>query len=298
MTKRPFKKPATTYADQVALLQSRGMIVSDVKAACFYLQHINYYRLGAYWLPFEANHSTHEFKPGTTFEAVLKLYTFDRQLRLLIMDALERIEVSVRAQWTYHMAHNHGAHSHLDKRLANNAHWYEKNLETLEKEVDRADEIFIQHMKDRYQEPLPPIWAVCEVMSLGLLSKWYDNLKPKRTRRAISSVYQVDEDVLASWLRHLTIIRNICAHHSRLWNRYFATIPMPSRNKPASLKGEFIVSSRKLYNTLVIILHFMDIISPKHRWRKKLKTLLLKHAGSLAAMGFPADWEKRRIWQE
>lgn len=76
--KRPFAKPATTYAQQVAKLQQRGMVVGDHQSAEFYLQHLNYYRLGAYWLPFEADHATHALKPGTRFEDVLNLYVFDQ----------------------------------------------------------------------------------------------------------------------------------------------------------------------------------------------------------------------------
>ena len=112
--KRPFGKPATTYAEQVAKLEQRGMVVGDHQSAEFYLQHLNYYRLGAYWLPFEADHATHALKPGTRFEDVLNLYVFDRELRLLVLDAIERVEVSVRSQWAFQMAHFHGAHGHLD----------------------------------------------------------------------------------------------------------------------------------------------------------------------------------------
>ena len=85
--KRPFGKPATTHAQQVALLQQRGMVVDDPAAAESYLQHLNYYRLGAYWLPFEADHATHTFRPGTRFADVVNLYVVDRELRLLVLDA-------------------------------------------------------------------------------------------------------------------------------------------------------------------------------------------------------------------
>lgn len=179
--KRPFGKPATTHAQQVALLQQRGMVVDDPAAAEFYLQHLNYYRLGAYWLPFEADHATHTFRPGTRFADVLNLYVFDRELRLLVLDAIERVEVSVRSQWAYQLAHRHGPHAHLDAALAFNARHWQNNLDKLTDEVDRSDEVFIKHLKATYSEVLPPIWAVCEVMSLGLLSRWYSNLKPMHT---------------------------------------------------------------------------------------------------------------------
>ena len=97
MTKPPFSKPATTHAQQVELLRERGMVFDDFGTAEFYLEHLNYYRLSAYWLPFEADHKTHRFQPNTRFERVLNLYVFDRELRLLVLDAIERVEVSVRS---------------------------------------------------------------------------------------------------------------------------------------------------------------------------------------------------------
>ena len=295
--KRPFTKPATTYAEQVAKLQERGMVIDDPERAAFYLQHLNYYRLGAYWLPFEDDHGSHSFKPGTRFDDVLNLYVFDRELRLLLLDAIERIEVSVRGQWAYQMAHRHGTHSHLDDALAHKSWRWQSNLEKLTKEVGRSDETFIQHLTKTYTEPLPPVWAVCEVMSLGLLSRWYGNLKPMPTRRAIASIYGIDQRVMESWLHHLTYIRNTCAHHSRLWNRDFTITPELPLSKPAHLVKEFVPGSRKLYNTLVIVLHFMDIIAPSHHWRTRFKGLVSSHGIPTKAMDFPADWEAQAIWQ-
>jgi abortive infection bacteriophage resistance protein len=295
--KQPFTKPATTYAEQVALLQKRGMLIDDAVSAAFYLQHLNYYRLGAYWLPFEADHGSHSFRPGTRFEDVLNLYVFDRELRLLVLDAIERIEVSVRGQWAYQMAHSHGPHAHLDAALGHKYGRWQSNLDKLAKEVQRSDETFIQHLTKTYSEALPPVWAVCEVMSLGLLSRWFGNLKPMPTRRAIANVYGIDQRVMESWLHHLTYIRNTCAHHSRLWNRDFTITPELPLTKPAHLVKEFVPGSRKLFNTLVILLHFMDIIAPNHHWRQRLKDLLNSHGIQTTAMDFPIGWDGRTIWQ-
>ena len=241
--KRPFGKPATTYAQQVDKLKQRGMVNGDPLKAEFYLQHLNYYRLGAYWLPFESDHATHALRPGTSFDDVLNLYVFDRELRLLMLDAIERVEVSVRSQWAFQVAHFHGPHGHLDATLAFRNDRWQKNLAKLTTEVDRSDEAFIKHLKATYNEALPPVWAVCEVMSLGLLSRWYENLKPMPTRRAISAVYGVDEKALESWLRHLFLVRNTCAHHSRLWNREFTITPVLPRSKPAGLTAQRVRAS-------------------------------------------------------
>ncbi|MBD3886457.1 Abi family protein [Phormidium tenue FACHB-886] len=295
--KRAFNKPATTHSEQVALLQQRGMIIDDVDEARFYLQHLNYYRLAAYWLPFEADHATHQFKPNTHFKDVLNFYIFDRELRLLVLDVVERIEVSIRSQWVYQLGHSHGPHAHLDQNLFDAKHW-QKNLNRLTSEVDQSKETFIRHLKDTYSEQLPPVWAVCEVMSLGTLSKWYSSLQPKLTRRAIASPYGVDDEVLASWLQHLLIVRNICAHHSRLWNRQFTVIPKQPKRKPKQLVEELVLNSRKLYNTLVILVYFMDVISPYHHLRLRLKNLLTEHVVPTSKMGFPKEWNQRAIWQE
>lgn len=296
LTTRPFQKPATTYPQQVALLQSRGMKISDTAKAEFYLQHINYYRLCAYWLPYEQDHATHTFKPGTNFDTVLSAYSADRRLRLLFLDAIERIEVSVRCHWAYELAHRHGPHGYLDPALAKQPDYFQKNIEKLRDEVDRSDEVFIEHIRTTYSEPLPPVWAAAEVMSLGLLSSWYNNLKPSSTRVAIASAYQVDDSVLSSWLHHLTFVRNICAHHSRLWNRRFVLTPQLPRTKPAGLGRQFVPGSRKIYNTMVLTLHLMGIIAPGSTWKQHLITHLLSGDLDLKSMDFPKDWQTAPIW--
>lgn len=295
--KRPFDKPPTTYPQQIALLKQRGMHIEDDAEALFYLEHLNYYRLTAYWLPFEADHATHQFKAGTSFASVLELYRFDRELRLLLLDAIERVEVSVRAHWAYALAHHHGAHAHLDDTLAVNRSNWQKNTADLEKEVRRADERFILHMADHYVETLPPVWAVCEVMSLGVLSRWYGNLKPMPTRKIIAAAYGLDEAVLGSWLHHLSQVRNVCAHHGRLYNRDFKRTPMRPKRKPANVASAF-APNRRLYNTLIILLYFMDTLAPNHTWRSRLIALLNRYAHTLPNMGFVGQWLHHPLWVE
>lgn len=295
--RHPFIKPATTHAEQIAILERRGMRIDDHASAEFYLQHLNYYRLGAYWLPFESTHVPHAFVPETRFTDVLNLYLFDRNLRLLVLDAIERIEISIRSQWAYQLSHRHGPHAYLDAGLAANHGRWESDLSKLEKEVQRSDEVFIRHLLATYSEKLPPAWAVCEVMSLGLLSRWYGNLKPMPTRSAIAAVYGVNERVLGSWLHHLTMIRNTCAHHGRLWNREFTITPLIPKAKTLNLQHQFQPGSRRLYNTLTILLYCMDIVAPRHSWRDRLKTLIAHHHPPARAMGFPSHWDQLPIWQ-
>ncbi len=301
---KPFNKPAKTFAEQIELLKARGMQFANEQDAQFYLEQINYYRLGAYWLPFENTHSPHCFKPDTSFEQVLELYIFDRELRLLILDAIERVEVAIRTRFAYELAHRHGCHAYLQSQYFKPAFRWNSLLESLKTEVSRADEVFIEHYKRSYDDPeLPPIWAVCEVMSFGQLSKWYQLLAPIQTRKAISSHFDCDEKQFEGLLHHFVYLRNICAHHARLWNRKLTKTIAQPRSKPAGLKQQFnfdqsISADRKLYNSLVFLLHFMDKIAPKHTWRNRLLHLLRTHRNiSKTWMGFPEQWESYPIWQ-
>ncbi|MFN9809149.1 MAG: Abi family protein [Deltaproteobacteria bacterium] len=297
MTPRPYGKPALTHGQQVALLERRGMVIADRPKAEFFLKHLNYYRLEAYWLPFEADHATHTFRPGTSFDQVLGLYVFDRELRLLVLDAIERVEVSVRTQWAHELAMAHGPHAHLDLSLASNQARWTVNLDALEKEVDRSEETFIQHLRATYVERLPPIWAVSEVMSLGLLSRWYSNLGPFRLRRAIAQVFRLDDGVLRSVLHHLTTVRNVCAHHGRLWNREFRVRPMRPKH-PAQLAASWSRNEQRLHNTLAVLSYFLDVISPDHGWRARVIALIHGHATDTVAMGFPTGWRSLPLWKE
>lgn len=290
-----------TFDEQVAQLESRGMVIGDLGRAERYLSHLNYYRLAAYWLPFEETHSPHRFKADTQFNTVLEHYILDRELRLLVMDAIERIEVSLRTQWAYYLSHTHGTHAHLDQSLhiPNRGRWnYSENVRKLKNEVRQSSEVFIRHF-DQYDEELPPLWVVCEVMTLGQLSRWYRNLRHRRDRNSIAKVYGFDEKNLTSFLHNLSIVRNTCAHHARLWNRDFTFRWILPRRTPEGLYVNFNPQSgKKIYNTLVMIAYLMDCINT-HSWKRRLNDLFINHPEiDSTAMGFPDNWHDKPIWSD
>ena len=177
------------------------------------------------------------------------------------------------------------------------------DLAKLEEQIKRSDEVFIRHYINSYDEALPPAWVSCEVMSLGLLSRLYANLSAYKVRRQIAASYQFDEGFLEGFLEHLTYVRNVCAHHSRLWNRHLTKkMPLP-RGKPAGLKDSIYIDSankteHKIYNTIVVIQHLLTIICPSSEWPRRLQSLLNSHPIDIKRMGFPIDWERLPIWQE
>lgn len=294
--KRPYTKTHTTFPDQVKLLQSRGIIVQDPVKAEFLLSHINYYRLTAYWLPFETDHANHVFRPGTTFESIYNLYVFDEKFRHLLIEGISLIEISLRCKWAYVLSRQYGPHAHLDPTLAFNPVHFQNNLDTLQKERDRSNEIFITHFRTNYQERFPPIWASSEIMSFGLLSRFYDNLKPMALRKEIAAAYNLNDAALASWIHYLTIIRNYAAHQARLWNRDFTITPTIPRTNGVQTKALFDPNSRRIYNGLLIIITLLSVIRPGNDWKKKLVALIDTFGINPVAMGFPANWQSLPFW--
>jgi len=278
-----YSKPFLTIVQQIEQLKSRGMTFADEEKAKYYLENLNYYRLCAYWLPFELEHHTHTFKEGTTFERVLELYIFDRELRLLMLDAIERIEVSVRSRFAYELSQKYGSHPHLDETIFDSFSHYKKTLDKLQSEIDRSKEPFIKHFKQKYSECFPPIWASVELMTLGQVSNWFNLIKLRQDRQLISKYYDLDEKVLASFLHHLTIIRNICAHHSVLWNKKLTL----EFKIPKNMQDQFNKDQkRKLFNTFVMIEHLMNKISADNQWRTRVEDLINKYSIDKTILGY------------
>lgn len=284
-----FTKPSLSIADQVALLERRGLVIADHTLAEHCLAHISYYRLRAYWFYFETDPSNpdHPLRPGTTLEAVLELYDFDRRLRLLINDGIERIEVAARGSWAYRLAMQYGPHGYLEPKLYSSRYKYGKNLIQLESEIGRSHDTFIEHYNRSYGDPpLPPVWMTSEVMSFGLLSKWISLLASRGDRQAIARPLGLNERVLTSFLHHLATVRNICAHHGRLWNRRL-TVTTILPTSPPQLSGAInTAADRQIYNTLTIMMHVMRLIAPQSDWADRVCELLDSHpVQDYASMG-------------
>lgn len=301
---RPFNKPATTIAQQIAHLTAQGMTISDIPRAEHWLRHVSYYRLSAYWLPFEhpKGQPGPRFLPGTDFDTVTALYEFDRHLRLLLLNAIERIEVAIRGNWAYALAQHGGPHGYLDAALYTDRRQFHDNLSRLAREVGTSPETYIDHYRRTYDDPaMPPVWMVAEMMSFGQLSRWYSSLDDRALRNVIAQPMGLPEALLVPLLKHLSIVRNSCAHHARLWNRGFLIRPkLP--NKPADLSATLQAPGgggpALLYNSLVLIGFLARKIDPASTWVADLKALLATHpTGNLTIMGFPAGWASRPLWQ-
>jgi abortive infection bacteriophage resistance protein len=302
-----FAKPALTVAQQVTKLCDRGLGVEDSAEAEHYLRHIGYYRLSAYALPLQQGGIPDKpFKPGASFRNILNLYRFDRELRLLVMDAVERIEVAVRSVIVNEMSVRHGPHWFMDAAHFNPASRRFRHHELLNR-IDREfsipaggsnparphHEVFINHYFNKYTSPyLPPAWMVAETLTLGTWSQIFENLRVTAERKAIASHFGVDEQILRNWLHALTYLRNLCAYHSRLWNRQ-TVIKIAIANKHKSFLG---VNDR-FYAFAVVINDLIQRIAPHTGWHHRLEKLMTGHPFVAPnAMGFPSNWREESFW--
>ena len=299
--KPPYAKPALPIADQINKLIALGMTIGDHALAEHCLQHISYYRLSAYWLPFEnpKGQAGPRFRSGTTFEDVMALYDFDRRLRLLVLDAIERIEVAVRGSWAYQLAMLGGAFGYVDAAHYADPQKFARNCIKLDREVSRSKDTFIRHYKANYSGPArPPVWMAAELLSFGLLSQWYAALKEPRVRQSIAAPFDIDERIFVTFVHQLAIVRNICAHHSRLWNRQLDVAYTLPKKKPGELAATVNrIMPKRLYNTLAMLHYLLTRAEPGNDWGDRLKALMATlPAGRPSEMGFPADWLDRKLW--
>lgn len=295
-----YNKPPLSTQDQIAKLKSRGLLISNEPKAASYLSNISYYRLRAYTYPFQNNTDPdHPFTQPISFEQIIGLYVFDRQFRLFMLDAMEKIEISMRTQIIYHWAMNHGSHWHSEAALFRNSAQFASDFTRLQQEVDRSVETFIGHYNTKYSNPpFPPCWMSLEVSSFGLLSLYYKNLKLGPEKKAVAKFYGLNDiSILESWMHSFSNIRNVCAHHGRLWNRRLtAHIKLPNNPVYPFINNTNILKY-KVYAAICCMKYILNIVSPDNTFTKRLKNLM--DTCPLAQeheMGFPNDWKQEAFW--
>ena len=306
--KRP-PKPHLKISEQLALLESRGMKIPDPAQAADCLRRVGYYRLSGYWKPFQADPrgASERFAADAGFPDVVALYVFDKRLRLMLLDALERIEIAFRAEIAHHMGALHPLAHRLESLLrprnaAEHAEW----LAAHDREVNKSRENFVKHHREHYGGELP-IWAAAELWSFGGLSRFYAMMRGA-DQRAVAARFGVEnERLMENWLRGMAFVRNTAAHHGRLWNR--GSIgrlsprgkgKFPDGFNPPMLPGGR--SHNRLCAVLCAVVFLVRQILPRSRWPRRLRELLLKFpkgAGrNPGEMGFPRKWENSAFWRE
>lgn len=321
-----YNKPWQSYQDQLNLLKSRGLMVSDEPKALEHLERIGYYRLSGYWYSFREFNlqqdpitqklsyiATEKFHPNTQFIDAVNLYVFDKRLRLLALDGLERIEIALRVDMAYLLgkrdifAHRHIANFHptfasrvIDKKTRKTKHqlWLEK-YDAL---VSRSKEDFVKHHCQKYGGSDFAIWEAVELWDFGALSQLFAMMKVKDQSK-IALKYGVDDwQVFQSWLVSLNYLRNLSAHHSRLWNKNVTDQPkLPTQGKIAFC-DDFIGKQdliAKPFLLFCIVGYLLNAVCPATQWHQRLKAHLKNFPAiqssrslSIVDMGAMENWQE------
>ena len=295
-----YAKLALSFADQADRLMQRGL-AADRDELIDRLAAVNYYRLSAYWYTFRiAGDPDDKLMPGTTLETVWRRYVFDRQLRLLVMDAVERVEVAIRTQIVNRHVLQFGPFGYLNRAslpgLGRGEH--STLLEKVRTEARNSREDFVRHYRGKYTgERDLPLWMVCELMTFGGMLALFMGLRT-RMKKDVARHYGITVPVLGSWLKTLNQVRNICAHHARLWNRTFGVqAVIPEAGTHSDWHAPVTITGDCTFGVLTVLYYLLKQVAPQSQWKARFLKLLADYPDiPIRFMGFPDNWDESPLW--
>jgi abortive infection bacteriophage resistance protein len=321
-----YAKNALTLDQQADQLITRGL-VADRNELIGRLKVVNYYRLSGYFKPFRmrdaAGRFTDSFIAGTTLEMVWRRYNFDRRLRIILLDGIERIEVAVRTRLVYHFVQAHGPFGHLEEKnlpkFKARPVWrhcwrnlkslmrlkglertdYRLWLAKLQNEKSRASDAFVKHFAATYgdQHNYLPLWMACELMTCETALQFAYGVDRAVIRLAAADFGFPDEQLL-SWTKAVFTLRNSCAHHARIWNRVFGVKPsVPGKNKNPRWHSNPGFATDRVGLMLTVCHFWLGKVSSTTRWKERLFALFDEYPEiPLDEMGIPANWRNHSLW--
>lgn len=319
-----FSKRFESEDTLVEKILKRGLSVSSEDELRRIIRITGYYRFTGYLYPFRKQGSD-DYEKGTTLESIWRLYSFDRRLRLIAMDALARIEVAIRAKiMEAHSLHFGGdpfAYCDQSAMPGLKTKQFQPYLDSLDKAVRQArsakDPAVLHHFA-QYGESRVPVWVLFENLSFGDVAICYDGLPPP-VQQVVANSFGIWPGPFKGWMKVLRRVRNICAHQGRLWNRKIDARLSYSFSQDKSLADLYAcvsIQSSLPYTTVFTALSLcawlIRVIRPESQWTSRVKELLADYPEvPLAAMGFPAprpgapaggcaggyDWQTLALWK-
>ena len=297
--KSPYIKRFTCPKDLVSLLKNRGLIVFNEQEAEDYIKKIGYYRLSAYCYPLlKVPKVDHLYKSNASFDLVMSMYLFDKKLRLLLFDEIEKIEVAI---WS--------AMSNMITDEINSIFWitdagnfydstlFSKTISLIQAEIDKSKEEFISHFRLKYSDPFPPVWMIVEVIPFGLLCGIYNNLNSAKLKKKVAKHFGLSSSVFSSWMISLVNLRNLCGHHSRTWNREIPVIPAEPKSPVHPWINNTPTNMKRIYYRICMIKYLLFTVSPNNNFTEKLISLLAEFPSiDIHAMGFPKNWHAEPLF--
>ena len=296
--------PWFSIQDHIIRLKADGLTILETTQASEFLGHVGYYAVSGYCLAFQD--ATKRFTSTVTFDQIQSAYRFDVQLRDLLNEALEWIEIDLCATVSNYFGKQYGPFGHTEAGSFHQQFSYTTShsswLTKLHEEAKRSQEPFVNHFNQTYIEyPDLPIWVAVEIMSFGSLSHMISAMK-KHDRRQVANDYGVSPGGLAKAVHHFTYIRNLCAHHSRLWGKVWKI--MPELPNDTEWSGQNTVSNRRLFSTFLLIRHMLkrrpSINGESNEWRKRVTSLLQvlpEVPDPHGLLGLPINWTQHPVWQ-
>ncbi len=264
-----YNKPPLSIDEQIALLKRRGVVISSIEDAKTHLTYIGYYRLSGYF----KNYSIDTDQYNINFEQIIDIYNFDKNIRMLFIEAIESIEVGVKSVLTVTLSNEYGSNWFENKELYSRSEDFDSFINTIKTNIINIPEkkrtASVNHFYKKYSAPqLPPCWIIIESLTMGNVSKLFQSLK-RSERKKIAKYFQLDELFLTSWLHSLTYIRNLCAHHMRIWD-------IKLRIKPKiTHKISYTANKNSDLNTLIFMLNYLlKAMNNNKEWENKMQLLL------------------------
>ena len=255
--------------------------------------------MSAYMYPFlQMPKNLHRFKQGASFRKVMMLYRFDKKLRLLIFNEIEKIEVAVRS-----------AIVDVGCVITANPFWmtdcqnfvnqtkHQQTMRLIDDELRRSREDFIVHFQQTYSDSYPPAWMLSEILPFGVMTNIFSNIRNMRLKKSVAQRFGLQVAPFESWMTIVTLTRNSCCHHARVWNKQNTIRPMLP-NKMTHPWLSLPTDMLRIYFNICIIKYFINIISPSNDMKAKIDALLAEYPDiDIAAMGFPQGWKSEPLWQ-
>lgn len=294
-----YEKPFLTLDQQADLLIKQRGMDADRASLITHLADVGYYRLSGYWHIFRLKNDD-RFQAGTSFNQIWTLYTFDRQFRLVVLDAIERVEVYLRSRLAYMLAEQTGPFGFMDHkglpRLSQER--YERFINRCYSayEQSKRGEPFSKHFSDKYgdEHALPPYWMLVNMIDFGTVVTLYKGASVD-IRLSLAKDLGISTKVLDSWLVTINTVRNICCHHGRLWNRVIGN--PPKLPKSEAWHVPFEINNDRIFGTLTVLSWLLERMAPDTHWRSRLFSLMNTLPRRYwPLMGFREGWDACPIW--
>lgn len=282
-----YAKPYKPAVDLIQHLRARGLAVPNPASAENFIDEVGFDRLRIYFLSrrnLQAN--GRPFTAGVTFDDIVDIYTFDENLRLLMFKYCSRVEIILKTIISEEICSMYGCDPYMDSRMYKDKDARSDMLKSISALSNKylALDRRAKHYSDKYDDPaFPPLWMMREFMTFGSLNYFYGKLN-QGIKQNINVKFGLGRsDILPRWISCFVDLRNVCAHHDRLFNRKFQKIPLRSQQHNAPRARD--------PHKVAALCHVMQVIlnnrSPNCNIEQEVRALVVNHpAVTVAEIGF------------